>query len=144
LTILVSHGVAQTEWECVKEILLLHGGKNFQKSSDIESDDVLDVVIVYSDNKISLVKDVRKTLGGFKAGDTLIVVKMKGGCFIKKHSNYGRNLTSTASSIFTFAPAGIAPNSLFHCHAFDIATAKSCPLLRPLGDQKFFQECIGS
>ena len=47
-------------------------------------DDVLDVVRVYSDNKISLVKDVRKALGDIKPGDKLVIVKMNDGCFIKK------------------------------------------------------------
>lgn len=55
-----------------------------QKSSDLPLDDVLDVVRVYSDNKISLVKDVRQGLGGVKPGDKLIVVGVKDHCFVKK------------------------------------------------------------
>ncbi len=56
-------------------------GRILQESS---LNDVLAVTEIYSDYKVSLVKDVRKALGDVKPGDKLVWVRVNGGCFIMR------------------------------------------------------------
>ena len=62
-------------------------GSKMQKSEENYLDDVLDVVAVHRDLKINLTKDVQAALGGVKYGDRLVIVKVDGGCYIKKRRN---------------------------------------------------------
>jgi hypothetical protein len=55
-----------------------------QKSS---LNNVLAVTEIYSDYKVSLVKDIRKALGDVKPGDKLVWVRVNGGCFIMKRES---------------------------------------------------------
>lgn len=76
--------VDPTVFVLIYQSLKNYDGRKLQKSSDVALDDVLDVVQVYSDNKISLVKVVRQALKGIKPGDRLVIAKLEEGCLIKK------------------------------------------------------------